>query len=172
MPPKNIGKNGKQLICQSHLQTDYHWVINELRHWIFGSIALLTRYLDLYDHFWSFVNLKKYSYCWWKMANSNFGTSSYQAGREGDFSKLSQQIGTNIQKISQNGKKMDRFGMLSNWERLWCIFCFSFLTLIASSMQRIVVQLGTPADNQQLRNQLWVMKLFHWKFPINQMLTL
>jgi hypothetical protein len=38
------------------------------------------------------------------MANSNFGTSSYQAGREGDFSKLSQQIGTNIQKISQNGK--------------------------------------------------------------------
>lgn len=61
-----------------------------------------------------------------KMANSNFGTSSYQAGHEGDFSKLSQQIGTHIQKISQN----------------------------ASSMQRIVVQLGTPADNQQLRNQL------------------
>lgn len=37
------------------------------------------------------------------MANSNLGTTSYQAGREGDFTKLSQQIGTNIQKISQNG---------------------------------------------------------------------
>lgn len=61
-------------------------------------------------------------------AGSGYGTSSsYQAGRESDmFAKLSQQIGTNIQKISQN----------------------------ASSMQRIVVQLGTPADNQQLRNQL------------------
>ena len=38
------------------------------------------------------------------MANPNYGNFSYQAGREGDFSKLSQQIGTNIQKISQNGK--------------------------------------------------------------------
>ena len=41
------------------------------------------------------------------MANSNFGMSSYQAGREGDFSKLAQQIGTNIQKISQNGKHLN-----------------------------------------------------------------
>jgi len=52
--------------------------------------------------------------------------SSYQMGREGEFSKLAQTIGTNIQKISQN----------------------------VSSMQRIVMQLGTPADNQQLRSQL------------------
>jgi len=52
--------------------------------------------------------------------------SSYQISGEGEFSKLAQTIGTNIQKISQN----------------------------ASSMQRIVVQLGTPADNLQLRNQL------------------
>jgi len=52
--------------------------------------------------------------------------SSYQVSGEGEFSKLAQTIGTNIQKISQN----------------------------ASSMQRIVVQLGTPADNPQLRNQL------------------
>lgn len=58
------------------------------------------------------------------MASSSYG-SSYQTGSEG-FSKLAQQIGTNIQKISHN----------------------------ANSMQRIVVQLGTPADNQQLRNQL------------------
>lgn len=52
--------------------------------------------------------------------------SPYQMNGEGEFSKLAQTIGTNIQKISQN----------------------------ASSMQRIVVQLGTPADNLQLRNQL------------------
>jgi len=52
--------------------------------------------------------------------------ASYQMSGDGEFSKLAQTIGTNIQKISQN----------------------------ASSMQRIVVQLGTPADNLQLRNQL------------------
>ena len=38
------------------------------------------------------------------MASSSYGSSSYQAGREGDFSKLAQQIGTNIQKISHNGE--------------------------------------------------------------------
>ena len=39
------------------------------------------------------------------MASGGYGSSSsYQAGRESDqFAKLAQQIGTNIQKISQNG---------------------------------------------------------------------
>jgi len=54
------------------------------------------------------------------------GSVSYQLGREGEFTKLAQTIGTNIQKISQN----------------------------VSSIQRIVTQLGTPADNQQLRAKL------------------
>jgi len=54
---------------------------------------------------------------------------SYQNGggrRDTDFQKLAQNIGTNIQKILQN----------------------------VSSMQRMIVQIGTPQDNIQLQNQL------------------
>lgn len=59
----------------------------------------------------------------------NYSFSSYHnggPGREKDFLKLAQTIGTNIQKISKN----------------------------VSSMQRMVNQLGTPQDSQELRNQL------------------
>ncbi|XP_067002908.1 syntaxin-7 [Anabrus simplex] len=59
----------------------------------------------------------------------NYSFSSYHNGgprKEKDFGKLAQTIGTNIQKISQN----------------------------VSSMQKMVNQLGTPQDSQELRNQL------------------
>lgn len=54
---------------------------------------------------------------------------SYQNGgvkRDTDFQKLAQNIGTNIQKILQN----------------------------VSSMSRMINQIGSPQDNQQLQNQL------------------
>lgn len=59
----------------------------------------------------------------------NYSFSSYHnggPGREKDFQKLAQTIGTSIQKIQQN----------------------------VSSMQKMVNQLGTPQDSQELRNQL------------------
>ena len=46
--------------------------------------------------------------------------------RDTDFKKLAQTIGTNIQKIFQN----------------------------VSSMSRMINQIGSPQDNQQLQNQL------------------
>lgn len=55
--------------------------------------------------------------------------TSYQNGapaKEAEFQRLAQNIGTNIQKIIQN----------------------------VSSMQRMLTQIGTPQDNQQLQNQL------------------
>jgi len=55
--------------------------------------------------------------------------NSYQNGassREAEFRRLAQNIGTNIQKIIQN----------------------------VSSMQRMLTQIGTSQDNQQLQNQL------------------
>merc|ERR1719422_1436903 len=57
---------------------------------------------------------------------------SYQNGpggggvREVDFQRLTQNVGTNIQKILQN----------------------------VASMQRMIAQIGTPQDNQQLQSQL------------------
>merc|ERR1712079_716788 len=53
---------------------------------------------------------------------------SYQNGgrRDADFQKLAQNVGTNIQKILQN----------------------------VSSMSRMINQIGSPQDNQQLQNQL------------------
>lgn len=59
----------------------------------------------------------------------SYSFSSYHnggPGREKDFQKLAQTVGTSIQKISQN----------------------------VSSMQKMVNQLGTPQDSQDLRNQL------------------
>lgn len=56
--------------------------------------------------------------------------SSYKSGQtsegQNEFSRLSQEIGTNIQKISQN----------------------------VASMQKMVSQLGTPQDSETLRSQL------------------
>ncbi|GLH05182.1 Syntaxin-7, partial [Gryllus bimaculatus] len=63
------------------------------------------------------------------MEGNYSGFSLYHNGgprRENDFGKLAQTVGTNIQKISQN----------------------------VSSMQRMVNQLGTPQDSQELRSQL------------------
>lgn len=57
---------------------------------------------------------------------------SYQNGgqnRDQDFQKLSQTIGTSIQKITQN----------------------------VSSMQRMVNQIGTHQDSPELRKQLYVI---------------
>lgn len=59
----------------------------------------------------------------------SYSFSSYHnggPGREKDFQKLAQTMGTSIQKIQQN----------------------------VSSMQKMVNQLGTPQDSQELRNQL------------------
>jgi len=55
-------------------------------------------------------------------------SESYQNGgrRDADFQKLAQNVGTNIQKILQN----------------------------VSSMSRMINQIGSPQDNQQLQNQL------------------
>jgi len=56
-------------------------------------------------------------------------SNSYQNGTsalETEFQRLAQNVGTNIQKILQN----------------------------VSSMQRMITQIGTPQDNQQLQNQL------------------
>ena len=56
-------------------------------------------------------------------------SDSYQNGggrRDTDFQKLAQNIGTNIQKILQN----------------------------VSSMSRMINQIGSSQDNQQLQNQL------------------
>jgi len=56
-------------------------------------------------------------------------SNSYQNGtsaRETEFQRLATNVGTNVQKILQN----------------------------VSSMQRMITQIGTPQDNQQLQNQL------------------
>ncbi len=59
---------------------------------------------------------------------------SYQNGnyREVEFQRLTQNIGTNIQKILQN----------------------------VSSIQRMISQIGTPQDNQQLQNQVSLSQMF------------
>lgn len=73
--------------------------------------------------------------------------SSYQNGsqiKEQDFEKLSQTIGTSIQKISQNGVSLFVFKFLLN-----LIF-----PILVSSMQRMVNQIGTHQDSPELRKQL------------------
>ncbi len=76
---------------------------------------------------------------------------SYQSGvREADFQKLAQNIGTNIQKILQNGT-WSYFG----WIFLKKSVAHFFLIFSVSSMQRMIAQIGTPQDNQQLQTQLW-----------------
>jgi len=66
------------------------------------------------------------------LMSESIDMDSYQNGgggggvREVDFQRLSQNVGTNIQKILQN----------------------------VASMQRMITQIGTPQDNQQLQSQL------------------
>ena len=56
--------------------------------------------------------------------NNSYQNSS--SARETEFQRLAQNIGTNIQKIQQN----------------------------VSSMQRMITQIGTPQDSNQLQTQL------------------
>jgi len=60
------------------------------------------------------------------MDGYNGGSGAGGIVRDVDFQRLSQNVGTNIQKILQN----------------------------VASMQRMITQIGTPQDNQQLRAQL------------------
>ena len=74
-------------------------------------------------------------------------SNSYQNGtsaRETEFQRLAQNVGTNVQKILQNG-----IAPLFNARRLFNERLFS-----VSSMQRMISQIGTAQDNQQLQNQL------------------
>ena len=65
---------------------------------------------------------------YWNPTMENNYQGSYQNGnsREVEFQRLTQNIGTNIQKLLQN----------------------------VSSIQRMIAQIGTPQDNQQLQNQV------------------
>ena len=72
--------------------------------------------------------------------------NSYQNGtsaRETEFQRLAQNIGTNIQKILQNG---EFFVIPTSLPIRYLIS--------VSSMQRMITQIGTPQDNTQLQNQL------------------
>ena len=86
------------------------------------------------------------------------GFSSYHNGgpaREQDFGKLSQTIGTSILKISQNGEWSEPINSLDSrvlyYEILTLMICF---VIAVSSMQKMVNQLGSSTDSQELRNQL------------------
>ena len=75
-------------------------------------------------------------------------SNSYQNGtsaRETEFQRLAQNVGTNVQKILQNGNA--RF---FNQHRK----TFNEKLFSVSSMQRMISQIGTAQDNQQLQNQL------------------
>lgn len=81
------------------------------------------------------------------------GFSSYHNGgpaREQDFGKLSQTIGTSILKISQNGEYRN------NRIYLKIILRYTHIddSFVVSSMQKMVNQLGSSTDSQELRNQL------------------
>ena len=72
--------------------------------------------------------------------------NSYQNGtsaRETEFQRLAQNIGTNIQKILQNG---EFFVIPTSLPIRYLIS--------VSSMQRMITQIGTSQDNTQLQNQL------------------
>ena len=75
-------------------------------------------------------------------------SNSYQNGtsaRETEFQRLAQNVGTNVQKILQNGQL-----------RITLVFQFvpCLILFAVSSMQRMITQIGTAQDNQQLQNQL------------------
>ena len=100
------------------------------------------------------------------MNMDSFG-SSYQNGggsvREADFQRLSQNIGTNIQKILQNGKIFNFIAICNfDFKRQYDNSCPNLqlfdivlcLHVSVASMQRMIVQIGTPQDNHQLQSQL------------------
>lgn len=60
------------------------------------------------------------------MMDSHYGSTTGVAMSETEFQRLSQNIGSNIQKIGQN----------------------------VLSIQRMIAQIGTPQDNQQFQQQL------------------
>ena len=76
-------------------------------------------------------------------------SNSYQnstSARETEFQRLAQNIGTNIQKIQQNGKFSSKCHIL--------ILIKKNVPSTVSSMQRMITQIGSPQDNTQLQNQL------------------
>ena len=72
--------------------------------------------------------------------NNSYQNSS--SARETEFQRLAQNIGTNIQKIQQNGKTLESVDQNN-------IFKIS-----VSSMQRMITHIDSPQDNTQLQNQL------------------
>lgn len=66
---------------------------------------------------------------------------------ETDFNKVAQTVAQNVQQISNNGNVVVvvDWNEQSNWN---CFF------IIVNQMQRMVNQLGTTQDNENLRNQL------------------
>ena len=86
-------------------------------------------------------------------------SESYQNGgsrREADLQGLSQNIGTNIQKILQNGNiKYNYTYVFFQFLRILMMMTSQSFSFTVSSMQRMIAQIGTPQDNQQLQNQLY-----------------
>ena len=83
------------------------------------------------------------------------GFSSYHNGgptREQDFSRLAQTIATSILKISQSGMLL-KYSLLFKILMLLLFYCNC---ISVSSMQKMVNQLGSSTDSQELRNQLYV----------------
>ena len=79
--------------------------------------------------------------------NNSYQNSS--TARETEFQRLAQNIGTNIQKIQQNGqlKEEDRK------REIVTLNSFSFHVSV-NSMQRMITQIGTQQDSKQLQEQL------------------
>ena len=76
--------------------------------------------------------------------NSYQNTSS---GRETEFQRLAQNIGTNIQKIQQNGQSLQKE---THFKYHLILFVIS-----VSSMQRMITHIDGPQDNTQLQSQLY-----------------
>ena len=86
-----------------------------------------------------------------------YSSNSYQNGtsaRETEFQRLAQNVGTNVQKILQNGTICFTINLVV--PVVPCLTQSGSRPKIfaVSSMQRMITQIGTPQDNQQLQNQL------------------
>lgn len=75
----------------------------------------------------------------------NYQNTSTNEYSNSDFTKLSNAISANVEKISQNGTK--------NVLQFEFILILIFI-IVVNSMQKIVNQLGTSSDTEQLRQQL------------------
>ena len=91
--------------------------------------------------------------------NNSYQNSS--SARETEFQRLAQNIGTNIQKIQQNGDinilcslTITHTLILLLSHLLFLYFDVLLLLYLVASMQRMITQIGTPQDNNQLQQQL------------------